>query len=144
MTMLRIAQAQIPVLTDREKLASALEHTAEKAAGESADFLTLPEMFCCPYDINCFSDYAEEQGGPIWQICSRIARSYHIFLSAGTMPERRRSHPRSCVFQYDYRTDALGTALSFPGCISSDIYRRYRTRTKREYFLCILGSQHYH
>lgn len=88
MTMLRIAQAQIPVLTDREKLASALEHTAEKAAGESADFLTLPEMFCCPYDINCFSDYAEEQGGPIWQICSRIARSYHIFLSAGTMPER--------------------------------------------------------
>ena len=88
MTVLKIAQAQIPVYTQREQIAAMLERAAGKAAGEGADLLALPEMFCCPYDITCFSAYAEEQGGPIWQICSGIARSYHIYLSAGTIPER--------------------------------------------------------
>lgn len=88
MTILRIAQAQMPVCTERKQLIRILESLAEQAVRNHADLLSLPEMFCCPYDVCCFPAHAEEEGGPVWQICSRIARSFHICLSAGTMPER--------------------------------------------------------
>lgn len=88
MTALRIAQAQIPVCTGREQISRALETLARQSVREKADLLALPEMFCCPYDVNCFPAYAEEEGGPIWQICSSIACSFRIYLSAGTIPER--------------------------------------------------------
>ena len=56
------------------------------AAG--ANVVTLPEMFICPYDVENFRTCAEEEGGPVWQRCSDIARKKHIYLSAGTIPER--------------------------------------------------------
>lgn len=34
---------------------------------EKADFVVLPEMFCCHYQIPNFPAYAEEEGGPVWQ-----------------------------------------------------------------------------
>ena len=88
MTSLRIAQAQIPVYTDRIKLTETLKSLAEQAAEENAGLLALPEMFCCPYDVGCFPAFAEEEGGPLWKTCSDLARDFGIYLSAGTMPER--------------------------------------------------------
>lgn len=88
MTALRIAQAQMPVYTDRKELTEVLKALAEQTVNGSAGFLTLPEMFCCPYDVSCFPAFAEEEGGPLWQICSDLARAFGIYLSAGTMPER--------------------------------------------------------
>ena len=43
---LRIAQAQMPVITDLTASRDYLEAAAEKAAGQKAQFLLLPEMFC--------------------------------------------------------------------------------------------------
>lgn len=106
MTVLRIAQAQMPVYTDIKQLAGVLKTLAEQAVQEKASFLTLPEMFCCPYDVSSFPVYAEPQGGPVWQICSDIARSFHIYLSAGTMPEQdenRRIYNTAYVFDQDGR-----------------------------------------
>ncbi len=88
MTSLRIAQAQMPVYTDRNKLKGVLEVLAERAVQGGAGFLALPEMFCCPYDVSCFPVFAEKEGGPLWQACSDLARTFNIYLSAGTMPER--------------------------------------------------------
>ena len=88
MTSLRIAQAQIPVYTDRIKLTETLKSLAEQAAEENAGLLALPEMFCCPYDVGCFPAFAEEEGGSLWKTCSDLARDFGIYLSAGTMPER--------------------------------------------------------
>ena len=62
MTVLRIAQAQMPVYTDIKQLAGVLKTLAEQAVQEKASFLTLPEMFCCPYDVSSFPVYAEPQG----------------------------------------------------------------------------------
>ena len=84
---LSIAQAQMPVLSDRAACLEYLHRTAEQSVKANASLLCLPEMFCCPYDIRLFSRYAEEEGGSLWTECSRIARNYHIFFSAGTMPE---------------------------------------------------------
>lgn len=88
MTVLRIAQVQSPVYTDKEQINDFLLRISEQSAQKGAHLLALPEMFCCPYDIASFPDYAEEEGGPVWQACSRAARSFRIFLSAGTIPER--------------------------------------------------------
>ncbi len=86
--IVRIAQAQMPVTTDRSACLSYLEASAEKASSQRADFLLLPEMFCCPYNTAFFPEYAEEEGGPMWTACAELARKYHLYFSAGTMPER--------------------------------------------------------
>ena len=44
----------------------------------------------------------EEEGGFIWQACSRAARSFRIFLSAGTIPERDSSgHIYNTAYVFD-------------------------------------------
>ena len=106
MTVLRIAQAQSPVYTDRQQISDFLRRSSERAVQKGAHLLALPEMFCCPYDVSSFPVYAEPQGGPVWQICSDIARSFHIYLSAGTMPEQdenRRIYNTAYVFDQDGR-----------------------------------------
>ena len=87
-TSFRIAQAQMPVLTDRRECMDYIEKAAVRCRQESADILSLPEMFCCPYDVKYFPEYAEPAGGPLWQACSSVAERYRILFSPGTMPER--------------------------------------------------------
>lgn len=102
MTVLRIAQAQIPAYTDRDGLDGYLARLCNRAVENKADLLALPEMFCCPYDIRYFSEYAQEEGGAVWQACSRAARASHILLSAGTMPERDASgHIYNTAYVFD-------------------------------------------
>ena len=60
MTVLRIAQAQSPVYTDKEQINDFLLRISEQSAQKGAHLLALPEMFCCPYDIASFPDYAGE------------------------------------------------------------------------------------
>lgn len=108
MTLLRIAQAQMPVYRDWNDTENYLKKTAEKAEREKADFLALPEMFCCPYDTEYFSEYAQEEGGPIWQACSSLARSHHLYVSAGSVPE-------SCngqIYNTAYVFDPLGNQIA--------------------------------
>ena len=88
MAVLNIAQAQIPVYTDMQALSGCLKRTAGESVRRGADILALPEMFCCPYNVSCFPEYAEKEGGPIWQLCSDTARTFHLCLSAGTIPEK--------------------------------------------------------
>lgn len=84
---LKLAQAQTPAITDPAGCIRYLDHAARFASDQGCDLLALPEMFCCPYDISCFAEYAEPEGGPMWQACSDIARKYNLYFSAGTMPE---------------------------------------------------------
>jgi len=61
---MRIALIQMSVTEDREQnIQTACEKIREAAAG-GADFAVLPEMFCCPYDNDCFRPYGEEADGP--------------------------------------------------------------------------------
>lgn len=127
MTVLRIAQAQIPVYTQKQRLTELLRETAGNAVREGADLLALPEMFCCPYDINSFAAFAEEEGGPLWRICSDIARAFHIFLSAGTMPER----------------DSAGHIYNTAYVFAPDGSRIARHRKMHLFDISIAGGQHF-
>ena len=109
MSKIKILQAQINVPEQKTEARQILENVCEKAAQESADLVTLPEMFCCPYDNACFPVYAEEEGGDMWQACSDAAKKYGIWLSAGSMPERRsdgRIYNTAYVFDREGRQQA--------------------------------------
>lgn len=54
---------------------------------DDTDFITLPEMFACPYQIEKFPEYAEEECGTLWSACSKMAKECNSYLSAGTIPE---------------------------------------------------------
>lgn len=86
--MLRLAQLQTHVFEEKMKNISVLAEKLEQLSREGVDMVTLPEMFCCPYETAAFPRYAEPEGGEAWSACAALAREYGIYLAAGTMPER--------------------------------------------------------
>ncbi|HIY18535.1 MAG TPA: carbon-nitrogen hydrolase family protein [Candidatus Blautia avistercoris] len=85
---LNVAQLQTRVCDSKKENLQKLEVLLEKACKEKADLITLPEMFCCPYETERFPVYAEETGGEAYSFCARLAEKYQIYLSAGSIPER--------------------------------------------------------
>lgn len=83
---MKIAQIQMPAFANKKETADYIKLKIADAA-ENADFIALPEMFCCPYHVDNFPIYAEKEGGEMWKLCSDLAAKYKIYLSAGTMPE---------------------------------------------------------
>lgn len=84
---MKLGLIQMPVHADKMQNAeyAAKEIARVKALG--AELAVLPEMFCCPYQNDCFRPYAEPQGGPVWQRMRAAARENEIYLAAGSMPE---------------------------------------------------------
>lgn len=71
----------------QEDLAQASTQVAA-LAGQGADLVLLPEMFCCPYKTTNFPLYAEEQGGESFQTLAGMAQSNGVYLVGGSVPER--------------------------------------------------------
>ena len=85
---MKIALIQIGARAEKkDSLELATKYIAE-AAQSGADFAVLPEMFNCPYQTANFPIYAEPEGGKCWQAMSDAAREHHIYLVAGSMPEK--------------------------------------------------------
>ena len=84
---IRIAQLQLPVFATKDATYAHVTAVCEKAAASGADLITLPEMFCCPYETSNFPLYAEKEGGATWQFAADLARRLGVYLSAGSMPE---------------------------------------------------------
>lgn len=88
MNPMTVAQLQTKVWAEKEKNLSALSSLFKKAADSGADFICLPEMFNCPYETPNFPVYAEPEDGPFVRALSALAGEYHVYLSAGSVPER--------------------------------------------------------
>ena len=88
MAKIKVAALQIPVSADKMENLRTVERKLEEIRNEAVDFVMLPEMFCCPYQTECFPVYAEAEGGPVWQAISELAKKYGIYLIGGSMPER--------------------------------------------------------
>ena len=78
----------MPVSADTMKNMDLLKRFLETTRKDQPDLVLLPEMFCCPYQTKCFPIYAEEEGGEVWQKLSEYAKTYGIYLVAGSVPER--------------------------------------------------------
>ncbi|MCR5177000.1 MAG: carbon-nitrogen hydrolase family protein [Anaerovibrio sp.] len=106
---MKILQAQIMVSASKKESMETVERACEQAAREQASMLTLPEMFCCPYETSNFPVYAEEKGGPVWQGCADLARKYGIYLSAGSVPER---DEKGLIYNTAYVFDPKGNQIA--------------------------------
>lgn len=90
----RVLQLQTHVYADKERnrqqCMALLERELSERQGDKEkriDLVCLPEMFTTPYETSLFPSYAEPEGGESWQFCSKLAKKYGIYFSAGTMPE---------------------------------------------------------
>lgn len=105
---MKIALIQIGARAEKkDSLALATKYIAE-AAQSGADFAVLPEMFNCPYQTANFPIYAEPEGGMCWQALSDAARAQHIYLVAGSMPEKDET---GLVYNTAYAFDREGKQI---------------------------------
>lgn len=87
MSFVDIMVFQTKVLGTKEENLKQMAECMEKADLKNVDMVTFPEMFLCPYETKCFPAFAEREGERTWQWFSRLAKTYQVYLSAGTMPE---------------------------------------------------------
>ena len=88
MAKIKVAALQTNVYEDKMKNLYQLEKLLELPELQGADLVILGEMFNCPYQTSNFPLYAEKEGGECWSFCSRLASKHHVYLSAGSMPEK--------------------------------------------------------
>lgn len=84
---MKTAQFQLPVSDNKDKNLQLLKTCFKKIEEEEIDVVCLPEMFNCPYDTKQFPEFAETEGGVTWQLLSELAKTYHLYLIGGSIPE---------------------------------------------------------
>ena len=84
---MRVALIQMRVTADRRKNIETACGRVREAARNGADFAVLPEMFCCPYQNDCFRPYGEPEGGEAQRALSALAAELGIVIVGGTVPE---------------------------------------------------------
>lgn len=106
---MKIAQIQMAPTADKFSSLELAAKIIEDQVPADTDLITLPEMFCCPYRVSTFADYAEPRGGQLWQLCSQLARSRHCYFSAGSMPE---SDEAGRIYNTAYVFDRSGEEIA--------------------------------
>ena len=84
---MRVALIQMPVTADQQTNLETAINKIREAATRRIDFAVLPEMFCCPYQNDCFPIYGEPEGGPVQQTLSALAAELGIYIVGGSLPE---------------------------------------------------------
>ncbi len=121
---MKIACIQMKVQKENDANLRAACEFVRQAARQGADFVILPEMFCCPYETANFPVYAQPEGGENWQALSDCARENQVYLAAGSMPE---CFPPECDAGRHLRGSSTG------GRESADI-ASYCTDNASEYY----------
>lgn len=106
---MRVVQIQLLVDTNKERNLEKLRAEVKKAAECGADLVTAGEMFDCPYVTSEFPEYAEKTGEATWQALSSMAAEYHVYLSAGSVPER---DDQGHIFNTAYVFDRNGKQIA--------------------------------
>ena len=84
---MRVALIQMPVTADKQQNLETACHKIREAAAQHIDIAVLPEMFCCPYQHDCFRDYGERDGGPVRKALSALAAELGVYIVGGSLPE---------------------------------------------------------
>lgn len=109
MNKIKIAMLQVKVFEDVQKNVEQLAALLEKEEVNSADIVTLPEMWSCPYQTDLFPKYAEKEGGDLWQKLSALAAKHKIYLAAGSVPEvDDEGHVYNTAYMFDRDGKQIG------------------------------------
>jgi len=87
----KIAGFQMNVSQNKQKNIEKVENCIKELKTKEVDMVVLPEMFICPYQTTLFKEYSEVEGGETWKKLSKIAKKYHIYIIAGSVPENEDS-----------------------------------------------------
>lgn len=98
---LTVAQVQMRVTRDKTENIAAACRLIRRAAEQGAEFVMLPEMFCCPYENGAFRPYGEEQDGPAQRALSALAAALGIWIVGGSIPELEGNRVYNTSFVYD-------------------------------------------
>lgn len=104
----KVAMIQMHVEEDKLRNIANASEFVKKAAEQNADIAILPEMFNCPYKTSNFPIYAEEEGEECYSLLSDLAKTYGVYLVAGTMPEK---DSEGRVFNTSYAFDRKGQKI---------------------------------
>ena len=104
----RVAMIQMHVEEDKLRNIENASEFVKKAVEQNADIVILPEMFCCPYKTSNFPIYAEFEGDECYRLLSNLAKTYGIYLVAGSMPEKDNE---GRVFNTSYVFDRKGCKI---------------------------------
>jgi omega-amidase len=105
----RLALCQMKVTENRaENIEMALD-MLDKAYFGCADIAVLPEMFICPYDILCFSEYAEkEKDSAAIKELSKKAAALGIYIIGGSIPEYDEGKIYNTCYIFDREGKVIG------------------------------------
>lgn len=85
----KTAVCQMKVVSGKKNNLEAARSMIDRAAGQGAELVVLPEMFNCPYVAGLFPEYAENYpDGETYSMLSGAARANNIYLVGGSVPER--------------------------------------------------------
>ena len=87
MNTLKVACIQQKVKKDKYDNIEQLAEILGSGQTEGAHFISLPEMWNCPYKTELFPEYAEPEQGDTWLAMSVLARKNNAFLVGGSIPE---------------------------------------------------------
>ncbi len=108
MSKFKVAMLQTKVYEDKSENLRQLAELLDRDELKDVDLVTLPEMWCCPYQTENFPIYAEKEGGELWQSLSSLAAEHKIYLSAGSVPE---VDEEGRVFNTSYTFDREGRQI---------------------------------
>lgn len=106
---MRVAMIQMLVGEKEGENLEKARQMLQRAAAEGADLAVLPEMFCCPYQTDCFPRYAQPEGGAVHQFLAGMARELGIYLVGGSVPEK---DGEGRVFNTAYAFDRAGRQVA--------------------------------
>lgn len=104
---MRVALIQMMVTADKARNIQTACEKLRTAARSGADIAVLPEMFCCPYQNDCFRAYGEEEGGPAQAALSALAAELGIYIIGGSIPELSEGNVYNTSCVYDRRGKLL-------------------------------------
>ena len=98
---MRVALIQMPITADKAENINTARKKLREAAANGTDIAVLPEMFCCPYQNDCFRAYGEEENGPAQAVLSALAAELGMYIVGGSLPELAGGNVYNTSYVYD-------------------------------------------
>ena len=108
MSTIKVACLQLNVKQDKYDNIEQLAEILGSGQAAGADFISLPEMWNCPYKTELFPEYAEPEQGDTWLAMSTLARKNNAYLVGGSIPE---SDEEGKVYNTCYVFDRNGNQI---------------------------------
>ena len=84
---MRVALIQMPITADKAENINTACKKLREAAANGTDIAVLPEMFCCPYQNDCFRAYGEAENSSAQAALSALAAELGMYVVGGSLPE---------------------------------------------------------